>query len=316
MDIEQLENGFLIRDKSGEELGKIQVNKPEQMNIGLYKNNLLRIWRVDDSGRYQDGRFYWLDLEQNADDQENDAEYAEEELEKLKAGYNAAMRYPEGKVEKIEPPREGVAFPFNYIHWTVSARSNDWMDGEKAEVIDWGDYYEVTNCEIQFPYIVSEETVGQFADGFEFDVSLYDQNNEPDTIHSVVVNKDGDWWLSPDGSTDIEDKCRFLDMDPSGKNIMSWRIHGEYCLGTIYRGSLFFRKDCIVHDCWLTGSKTFEDYATKEAEELYTVEVNGNYQTAGFQGGKSGNTGINLNGEAIFDPKTGLIVEFQEIYIS
>lgn len=235
--------------------------------------------------------------------EENGSGYTEEELEKFTAGYRAAMRYPEGRIEKSELFPLNGEYPYDYIHWFVFI--ND--EGGKPNLIDRGDFYEVTNCTIMFPYIVPDEVISQFADGFEFDVSLYDQNGKPDTLHSVVVYKDGDWWLTPDGNTEYEFDCRRVTEDPSGKNVIAWIDYGEYCLGTIYNGSLFFMKNGIVHDYWFSKSGTFEEYVSEELHVIYPGD--GKYA---WWGGKADGDSVCFNGAVVFDPNTGMIVESVE----
>ncbi len=226
--------------------------------------------------------------------------YTKEELERFKAGYRAAIRYPEGKVEKIEPINFDTFLTSASIYWSVYADEY----GNGTEIIDCGDYYEVTNCIITYPYVIPDEIFEQFEEGYEFDLSLYDQNGNVDTIHNVVSYQNGDWILSDDGNPEDGDG-RYIQTESSGKRVIKSYEDDRICGGAIYRGSLFFRKDCIVHDTHFVESETFEEYVTKEHAW---------YGETWFQGGKTSNYTIEFSGKVIFDIDTGMIVECQEIY--
>lgn len=224
------------------------------------------------------------------------------------AGYLAAMRYPEGKVEVMEPI-DIVSLAFaSPRYWSICA-SNLYNTGEMgAEIIDCGDYYEVKNCFIEYPYLIPREIYDQFETGYEFDLTLEDQNGKEDTIHNVVNYMNGEWVLSDNGDPYDED-ARYVEVEDDGTIIMRTFYGDGAWQGAIYHGSLFFTKDCIVHDVYFKETETFEEYVTQNHPY--------HYQNDGgpwFQGGKHDNSSINFYGKVIFDPNSGMIIECQEIY--
>ena len=88
--------------------------------------------------------------------------------------------------------------------------------------------------------------------------------------------------------------------------------------GTIYSGSLYFAKDCTVYGVSTIqteqgsgSSVSFEEYVT---EEQPYVEAQMDGTITGFEAGNRGDF-IYIQGIPVFDPATGLIVEYQEIHI-
>ena len=88
--------------------------------------------------------------------------------------------------------------------------------------------------------------------------------------------------------------------------------------GTIYSGSLYFAKDCTVYGVSTIqteqgsgSSVSFEEYVT---EEQPYVEAQMDGTITGFEAGNRGDF-IYIQGIPVFDPTTGLIVEYQEIHI-
>ena len=226
--------------------------------------------------------------------------------ERFMAGYRAAMRYPEGKVEIMEPIDFASMPSTSPRYWTVCACDQYNTEDKGAEVIDCGDYYELKNCLIEYPYFISQEIYDQFEDGYEFDLLLQDQNGQEDMIHNIVSYVDGKWVLSDNGDPYDYD-ARYVQEEDDGTISLRSCYGDSAWLGIIYRGSLFFTKDCIVHDVYFKGTETFEEYVTK----------NHPYPEDGepwFQGGKNDYSAISFNGKVIFDPNTGMIIECQEIY--
>ena len=155
------------------------------------------------------------------------------------------------------------------------------------------------------PYVIADEIYDKFENGFEFDLMLSDQNGNQDVIHNVVSHKDGMWILSPNGDPDDYD-AGYVEIEDDGTKIVR-SFTGDFIWeGTIYRGSLYFRKECIVHDSHFKGEETFEDYVTKNHLE--------NDDGIDFQGGKTDYQSIFFHGNVIFDSNTGMITECQEIY--
>lgn len=239
-------------------------------------------------------------------DQGNTQEDTSDKYSEFKAGYRAAMRYPEGKVEKMEPI-DIEAIPFTSPRfWTISACDQYNAGEDGAEVIDCGDYYEVKNCLIEYPYFIPHDIYDQFEDGFEFDLSLQDQNGQENTIHNVANYVNGHWLLSDNGDP-YDDDARYAQEEDDGTISMRSFYGGAAWLGKIYYGSLYFTKDCIVHDFRFKRTETFEEYVTKD--HPYTDDGEPR-----FQGGKNEFQSIFFQGKVIFDLGTGMITECQEMY--
>ena len=222
------------------------------------------------------------------------------------AGYLAAMRYPEGKVDKMELIDSESWLFASQNYWSISAGGQYGTSYEGAEIIDCGNYYEVKNCLIKYPYFIQHEIYDLFETGFEFDLTLEDQNGQKDTIHNVVSYMDGNWVLS-DNVDPPEEEAWYVQVEEDGIIDMRFFMTGEARRGIIYRGSLFFTKDCIVHDALFKGTETFEEYVSK-------VPSLPNEGDPWFQGGKYDNSSILFTGKVIFDPDTGMITECQELY--
>ncbi len=247
-------------------------------------------------------------LEEGIDEnQGNTSEDTAGEYSEFMAGYLAAMRYPEGKVDKMEPINFESWFSTSPNYWSISACDQYATGDEGAKVIDCGDYYEVKNCFIEYPYFIPHEVYDKFEDGFEFDLSVQDQNGQEDTIHNVVSYVDGEWVLSDNGNPYYDDDARHIKVENDGAITIRGFYEDEVWTGTIYHGSLFFTKDCIVHDFRFNETETFEEYVTKD----HPILDDGLPQ---FQGGKNEFQSIFFHGKVIFDPDTGMIIECQEMY--
>ena len=188
---------------------------------------------------------------------------------------------------------------------------------QDAEFIDRGDYFEVTNATISVPYILPEDVISQMAPGFSFTVSIPDQNGNESSETLTVIGQDGDGGYEMSSYGDGEADC-YLEVREDGTGLIRSYDDDAIFRGTIYSGSLYFAKDCTVYgvSTMMTergsgSSASFEEYVT---EEQPYMEAQTDVTITGFEAGNRGGF-IYIQGIPVFDPATGLIVEYQEIHI-
>ena len=218
------------------------------------------------------------------------------EEERRMVGYQTVLKYPDGMIDHTSPLRfDGTD---DFIQCYVSF-------GNISEFIDCGEYYEVTDCYISYPYIIPKGLEDQFVPGYEFNLTLYDQDGNADTLRNVIVPSEyGDSFMIAPSQTgyEEEDLCT-ASANVDGKNYLAWLIHGEPRTGTIYHGSLFFKKDCPVHDCWYKYTESFANYIGR----IHT-------EGGSFIYGRKNSSWISFYGLVVFDPSSGIIEECQEFY--
>lgn len=218
------------------------------------------------------------------------------------------MRYPDGKVTAIKAIKNGYGYSGNYA-WEINA--GDW--GRKnTQLIDHGAYYEVTNASILLPFTLTKEQAT--TPGHRCTVTITDQNGASSTIHCEVTSqKDyaGNYLVLVTSSED-NGLYNAVDTGIPGKYMLHF---AEFEIGMlqapIYNGSLYFSKDCIVYGYRRNSSPTL-------SIGQYLTQPN-NYGFDTFQGGynRYNQDGtFSLYGHPLFDPSTGLIVEFGEIFTS
>ena len=229
----------------------------------------------------------------------------------LMGPYNAAMAYPQFEWDPDDIWSSTTA-------WYISGSSMGSAWGEQdAEFIDRGDYFEVTNATISVPYILPEDVISQMAPGFSFTVSIPDQNGNESSETLTVIGQDGDGGYEMSSYGDGEADC-YLEVREDGTGLIRSYDDDAIFRGTIYSGSLYFAKDCTVYgvSTMMTergsgSSASFEEYVT---EEQPYMEAQTDGTITGFEAGNRGGF-IYIQGIPVFDPATGLIVEYQEIHI-
>lgn len=229
----------------------------------------------------------------------------------LMGPYNAAMAYPQ-----FEWDPDDIWSTVTAWHMSGSTMGSAWGE-QDAEFIDRGDYFEVTNAAISAPYILPEEVISQMAPGFSFTVSIPDQNGNESSETLTVIGPDGDGGYEMSSYGDGEADC-YLEVREDGTGLIRSYDDDAVFRGTIYSGSLYFAKDCTVYGVSTiqteqgSGSSVpFEEYVT---EEQPYIEAQADGTITGFEAGNRGNY-ISVQGIPVFDPATGLIVEYQEIHI-
>ena len=246
----------------------------------------------DDSGNPEDG------AETGGEDMADSA---------LMGPYRAAMNYPEFKFGNSSD---------HYLGWKAWAYTDDmpqWASGPSQILLRDG-YYEVTNGAVYVPYVVPKEIVediksGRIKLGDTLSLSLTDQNGEVSSIEPRLTSYDSanDLYNMSLEEEDYEDACLYIRSDGTGyiqSNLYEHTFESE-----IYKGSLFFSKDCKIYPSFDDTGEfiTFEEYVTKEEA------VEGTFDSRGYEHGMR-NGSVLLYGYPVFDPETGLIVEYKEQY--
>lgn len=165
-----------------------------------------------------------------------------------------------------------------------------------SQIIDHGDYYEVTNGYIFGPYIIPDELLATPIAGMVFTLYLSDQNKNVSSA-TFMVNESGYFdYLDSNGEKLLEN-CYVRDN----------KMHGPADWGLIYdkiyHGSLYFSKDCQVISDY---SITFQEYITQYQE--YGRFEYGRKKSCTEDGAD------NISGEGfpVFDSGTGMIVRLHE----
>ncbi|GAA6296596.1 hypothetical protein F220043C3_50300 [Enterocloster asparagiformis] len=217
--------------------------------------------------------------------------------------YRAALRYPQYEHGKMED---------RYGEWKVSASSFEdpnW-NPVPSEMISHENYYEITNASIGVPYIVSADEFSRMKAGHTFSVSVMDQNGLVSFEEFQVLRKDNNGHYVLTGDESGYEEAYLSPRDDGTAFICSYDDDALYS-GVIYMGSLYFSKNCKIYDVNgfdpSAGSITLESYMTEE----HTLTFDNGM--AGYEYGLS-NGYIRLYGTPVFDPNTGLITEYAELY--
>ena len=217
--------------------------------------------------------------------------------------YRAALRYPQYEHGKMED---------RYGEWKVSASSFEdpnW-NPVPSEMISHENYYEITNASIGVPYIVSADEFSRMKAGHTFSVSVMDQNGLVSFEEFQVLRKDNNGYYVLTGDESGYEEAYLSPRDDGTAFICSYDDDALYS-GVIYMGSLYFSKNCKIYDVNgfdpSAGSITLESYMTEE----HTLTFDNGM--AGYEYGLS-NGYIRLYGTPVFDPNTGLITEYAELY--
>ena len=233
----------------------------------------------------------------------------------LMEAYNAAMRYPDLQIslDEIRPD----PYPDNGPAWIIDGSSSSYWSDTPSELVDHGDYYEVTNSFIYAPYVVPADVVEQMAPGYEFTVSLTDADGNETAQTFTAAGDGGTGYLELASEQAYNGEAdAYLDVQEDGSGLIRSYMGDWLFYDTIYSGSLYFAKDCSVYGALSSdeafGGKepiTFEEYATAPPAITYTPEGH----MTGFQHGNQNGT-FRVYGTPVFDPDTGLIVEYLEMY--
>lgn len=217
--------------------------------------------------------------------------------------YRAALRYPQYEHGKMED---------RYGEWKISASSFEdpnW-NPVPSEMISHENYYEITNASIGVPYIVSADEFSRMKAGHTFSVSVMDQNGLVSFEEFQVLRKDNNGYYVLTGDESGYEEAYLSPRDDGTAFICSYDDDALYS-GVIYMGSLYFSKNCKIYDVNgfdpSAGSITLESYMTEE----HTLTFDNGM--AGYEYGLS-NGHIRLYGTPVFDPTTGLITEYAELY--
>ena len=217
--------------------------------------------------------------------------------------YRAALRYPQYEHGKMED---------RYGEWKISASSFEdpnW-NPVPSEMISHENYYEITNASIGVPYIVSADEFSRMKAGHTFSVSVMDQNGLVSFEEFQVLRKDNNGHYVLTGDESGYEEAYLSPRDDGTAFICSYDDDALYS-GVIYMGSLYFSKNCKIYDVNgfdpSAGSITLESYMTEE----HTLTFDNGM--AGYEYGLS-NGYIRLYGTPVFDPNTGLITEYAELY--
>lgn len=217
--------------------------------------------------------------------------------------YRAALRYPQYEHGKMED---------RYGEWKISASSFEdpnW-NPVPSEMISHENYYEITNASIGVPYIVSADEFSRMKAGHTFSVSVMDQNGLVSFEEFQVLRKDNNGYYVLTGDESGYEEAYLSPRDDGTAFICSYDDDALYS-GVIYMGSLYFSKNCKIYDVNgfdpSAGSITLESYMTEE----HTLTFDNGM--AGYEYGLS-NGYIRLYGTPVFDPNTGLITEYAELY--
>ena len=217
--------------------------------------------------------------------------------------YRAALRYPQYAHGKMED---------RYGEWKISASSFEdpnW-NPVPSEMISHENYYEITNASIGVPYIVSADEFSRMKAGHTFSVSVMDQNGLVSFEEFQVLRKDNNGYYVLTGDESGYEEAYLSPRADGTAFICSYDDDALYS-GVIYMGSLYFSKNCKIYDVNgfdpSAGSITLESYMTEE----HTLTFDNGM--AGYEYGLS-NGYIRLYGTPVFDPNTGLITEYAELY--
>ena len=217
--------------------------------------------------------------------------------------YRAALRYPQYEHGKMED---------RYGEWKISASSFEdpnW-NPVPSEMISHENYYEITNASIGVPYIVSADEFSRMKAGHTFSVSVMDQNGLVSFEEFQVLRKDNNGYYVLTGDESGYEEAYLSPRADGTAFICSYDDDALYS-GVIYMGSLYFSKNCKIYDVNgfdpSAGSITLESYMTEE----HTLTFDNGM--AGYEYGLS-NGYIRLYGTPVFDPNTGLITEYAELY--
>ncbi len=217
--------------------------------------------------------------------------------------YRAALRYPQYEHGKMED---------RFGEWKISASSFEdpnW-DPVPSEMITHENYYEITNASIWVPYIVSADEFSRMKVGHTFSVSVMDQNGLVSFEEFQVLSKDNNGYYVLTGDEFGYEEAYLSPRADGTAFICSYDDDALYS-GVIYMGSLYFSKNCKIYDVNgfdpSAGPITLESYLTEEHTMTFDNGM------AGYEYGLS-NGYIRLYGTPVFDPNTGLITEYAELY--